>query len=111
MHISPAYILYSQRWQQFTAETQFQKQSSSHELAAVLLSETISHSVKTRSEPVFVIYLDAKSAFDLALKEHIINNLFEYGLRDQGTVLIDKRLSNRRTVCEWNRILMGPIID
>lgn len=105
------YSLYSDRWNQHTAETQFQKQSSSHELAALLLTESITHSLKTLHRPAFVLYLDAKSAFDLALKEHIINNLFEYGHRDQEVLLIDMRLSNRKTVCEWNKILMGPIHD
>ena len=25
--------------------------------------------------------------------------------------MIDQRLKNRKTVCEWNRTLMGPIAD
>ena len=55
--------------------------------------------------------LSCRSAFDLALKEFIINNLFHFGIRDQGLVLIDQRLANRQTVCEWNKVLMGPIKD
>ena len=90
---------------------QFQQQSSSHELAALTLTETISHSLKTLSRPVYVIYLDAQSAFDLALREFIVNNLFEYGVQDQGLLAIDQRLKNRKTVCQWNRSLMGPIKD
>jgi len=108
-----AYIssLYRDRWNEFTAETQFQKQASSHELAALLLTESINHSLKTLHRPIFVLYLDAKSAFDLALKEHIINNLYDYGHRGQEVTLISMRLSNRKTVCEWDRVLMGPIDD
>ena len=103
--------LYSPTWNKFTAETQFQRQSSSHELAALTLTEAISHSTKVLSKPVYVLYLDAQSAFDLALKEFLISNIFEYGIRDQGLVMIDQRLTHRQTVCEWNKVLMGPIKD
>ena len=104
-------ILYSSKWNKFTSETQFQTKSSSHELAALTLTEAIIHSTKSLSKPVYVLYLDARSAFDLALKEFIINNLYEYGVQDQGVILIDQRLKNRKTVCEWDKVLMGPIKD
>ena len=51
------------------------------------------------------------SAYDLALKEFIVNNLYHYGLQDQGLLIIDQRLKNRMTVCEWNKTMMGPIQD
>ena len=103
--------MYSPRWNKFTAETQFQAKSSSHELAALTLTETINHSVRTLNRPVFTLYLDAMSAFDLDLKEFLINNIYEYGIQDQGLLIIDQRLKNRKTVCEWDRVLMGPIVD
>ena len=103
--------LYSSKWTSHEAETQFQGKSSSHELAALTLTEAIKHSVNTLEMPAFVIFLDARSAFDLALKEFLINNLYEYGIKDQGLILIDQRLKNRRTMCEWNKVMMGPIHD
>ena len=103
--------LYSSTWNSFTSETQFQGLSSSHELAGLTLTEAVTHSINVLSKPVFVLYLDARSAFDLALKEFIINNLFHFGIRNQGLLLIDQRLANRQTVCEWNKVLMGPIKD
>ena len=103
--------LYSPIWNKHTSPTQFQVKSSSHDLAALTLTETILHSTKTLSKPAFVLYLDARSAFDVALKEFIINNLYHYGIQDQGLVLIDQRLRNRKTICEWNKVLMGPIPD
>ena len=103
--------LYSSKWTKHEAETQFQGKSSSHELAALTLTEAIKHSVNTLEMPAFVIFLDARSAFDLALKEFLINNLYEYGIKDQGLILIDQRLKNRRTMCKWNKVLMGPIHD
>ena len=90
---------------------QFQRRSSSHELAALTLTETIQFSLNTLSRPAYVIYLDAKSAYDRVLWQFLIRNLYQLGIKDQGLLLIDQRLKNRRTVCEWNRTLMGPIRD
>ena len=41
----------------------------------------------------------------------MINNLYDYGIQDQGLLLIDQRIKNRRTICEWNGQIMGPIHD
>ena len=101
--------LYSPIWMKNQAETQFQGRGSSHELAALLLTETVQYSLNSSKKPLFVLYLDAKSAFDLVLTEFLINNLFHYGIQDQGLLLINERLGNRKTVCEWDRQLMGPI--
>ena len=51
------------------------------------------------------------SAFDLVIREMLINNLYHYGIQDQGLLLIDQRLKHRVTVCEWDGHLMGPISD
>ena len=59
-------------WNDDQAETQFQGEGSSHELAALLLTETIQHSLFNLKEPVFVIYLDAKSAFDVILRQLLV---------------------------------------
>ena len=103
--------LYSPIWQQHQAETQFQGKGSNHELAALLLTETIQYSMHSSKKPLFVLYLDAKSAFDLVLKEFLVNNLFHYGVQDQGLLLIDQRLKFRKTICEWDKQWMGPIKD
>ena len=63
------------------------------------------------SRPVFALYLDAKSAFDLVIREFLIQELFDTGISDQGLLLIENRLANRKTICEWSRVLMGPIDD
>ena len=68
--------LFIDDWNQDKSETQFQAEGSSHELAAILLTEVIQHSLFTIKEPVFILYLDAKSAFDVVLKELLIKNLF-----------------------------------
>ena len=103
--------LYSDLWSDATADTQFQRSASSHELAAITLTEIINFSTKNQSKPTYVLYLDARSAFDLVLREFLVTDLYELGIRDQSLLLIDARLKHRRTVCEWNQTLMGPIKD
>ena len=43
--------------------------------------------------------------------ENIIINAFKAGTCDQGLVYLNNRLGNRLTFCEWNKALMGPILD
>jgi hypothetical protein len=103
--------LYSDGWADAQAETQFQGTGSSHELAGLLLTEAINFSLFSSKKPVFLLLLDAKSAFDLIPKENIIVNAFKAGTCDQGLIYLNSRLASRLTFCEWNKELMGPILD
>ena len=100
-----------QKWSSHQADTQFQGQGSSHDLASLLLTEVIQHSIYTSNEPVYALYLDAKSAFDLVLREILIRNLFLCGTSGEELIYINERLKNRQTYCEWDKCLMGPIRD
>ena len=108
-----AYIagLYSDLWHNATADMQFQGPASSHELAALTLTESINFSINNNVKPTSVVHLDARSAFDLVTREILVGDLFHIGIKDQGLLLIDERLKNRRTIFEWDRTLMGPIDD
>ena len=103
--------LYSAGWAEAQADTQFQGAGSSHELAGLLLTEAINFSLYSSKKPVYLLLLDAKSAFDLILKENIIVNAYKAGTSDQGLHYLNNRLSNRVTYCEWDKTLMGPIHD
>ena len=98
-------------WNQSQAETQFQGEGSSHELAAVLLTETIQHSLHTLKKPIFILYLDARSAFDVVLKELLIKNLFSSNTVGHSLLYLNNRLENRQTFIDWEGQLMGPIND
>ena len=98
-------------WNDDQADTQFQGEGSSHELAAVLLTEAIQHSLYTIKEPLYVLYLDAQSAFDVVLREHLIRNLFHINTDGHTLLYINNRLGHRRTFIDWEGNLMGPIID
>ena len=103
--------LYSDGWAEVQAETQFQGSGSSHELAALLLTESVNFSLFSSKKPIFILLLDAKSAFDLMPRESIIVNAFKAGTCDQGLTYLNNRLGSRLTYCEWSKALMGPIRD
>ena len=103
-----------QEWNKKQAETQFQGEGSSHELAAVLLTETIQHSLYCLyflKQPLFTLYLDAKSAFDVVLRELLIKNLFHANTSGHTLLYLNNRLENRETVIDWDGTLMGPVLD
>ena len=104
-------LLNIEKWNEAKAPTQFQGEGSSHELAALLLTEVIQHSLHVSKLPVYALYLDARSAFDLVLRELLIRNLFVSGTTGEALLYIDERLRNRNTYCEWDKNLMGPIKD
>ena len=63
-------------WSSATAETKFQRKGMSHEHAGLLLTETINYIVNVKKLPVFSLYLDAKSAFDRAIREILTRRMY-----------------------------------
>ena len=98
-------------WSAVQAETQFQQKGLSHEHSALLLTEAVNYSVKVNKLPVFCLLLDAKSAFDRALREVLTTRMYLDGTDGQSLLYLDSRLANRTTVVEWDKCLMGPIND
>ena len=103
--------LYGSGWAAEQAETQFQGDGSCHLLAALLLSETIQHSLYTAKKLLYCIFLDAKSAYDKILTESVVKQAYLAGTRDHGLLYLNNRLKNRKTFIEYNKTLMGPITD
>ena len=103
--------LFESGWAAAQASNQFQGSGSSHELAALLVTEVIQHSLFVAKTPVFVLFLDAKSAFDKILREICIRAAFLAGSSGQGLVFLDNRLKNRKTFVEWEKCVLGPILD
>ena len=68
-------------------------------------------STSRRYLALFILYLDAKSAFDRVIREILVRNLFFAGTCGKELIYIDKRLENRKTFAEWDKILMGPRQD
>ena len=103
--------LFMTGWAEAQAETQFQGSGSSHELAALLVTEVIQHSLLVQKKPLFLLLLDAQSAFDKILREICIRAAYLAGSDGHGLTYLDNRLKNRKTFVEWDKCLMGPIHD
>ena len=97
-------------WNSCQAPTQFQGTGMSHKLASLLLTSSIQNSLDS-SKPLFVLLLDAKSAFDLVLREILVRRLYLDTTKDQRICYWDLRLANRITYCLWDGQTMGPIYD
>ena len=98
-------------WNHDQADTQFQGEGLSHECASLLLTECIQHSLHSTNQPVFALYLDAKSAFDVVLRHLLVKNLYFCGTSDASIIFINNRLKSRTTYLDWDKTIMGPIVD
>ena len=103
--------LYQEGWDASQASTQYQGSGSSHELASLLLTEVIQHSLHVANQPVFLLALDAQSAFDRCLRQILVCELHKAGTKNDALTFIDNRLASRATVYEWNKELLGPAPD
>ena len=103
--------LYHHHWDQCQAPTQYQGRGSSHELAALLVTEVIQYSMNVAKKPVFLLALDAQSAFDRCLRQILSTQLFRAGVQGSALKFIDNRLTSRATVYQWDGVMMGPSAD
>ena len=98
-------------WNDDQAPTQFLGEGRSHELAALLLTEVSQHSLHVLKKPLFILYLDARSAVDKVVRQILIRNLYFCGTSGDELLHLNNRLQYRKTLAEWNRVLMDPVDD
>ena len=103
--------LYHGLWDNQQADTQYQGSGSSHELASLLVTEAVQHSLYVSNSPVFMLALDAESAFDRALRQVLCSELYRASLPGAAICYINNRLASRQTVYEWDGAMMGPACD
>ena len=103
--------LYIDKWNDFQADTQYLGAGSSHELASLLVTEVLQHSLYTTNRPVFMLALDAKSAIDRCLCQILCCVLYKAGVAGSAILFMDSRLASRQTVYEWEGVKMGPASD
>ena len=103
--------IYIEKWNQLQADSQYQGEGSSHELASLLITEAVQHSKYVSSKPIFMIFLDAKSAFDTVIIPYLIRQLYFSGVDGSSLLYMDNRLTSRITFCEFDKQLAGPIHD
>ena len=103
--------LYQDSWDACTASTQYQTSGSSHELASLLVTEVIQYSLNIADQPVYLLVLDAQSAYDRCLRQILCTELFKSGMTGSALLLINNRLENRSTVYQWDGEMLGPARD
>ena len=103
--------LYQDKWNAVTAETQYQTLGSSHELASLLVTEMIQYSLNVADSPIYLLILDAQSAFDRCLRQVLSTELFMTGMNEAAIKLVDNRLKSRCTVYHWDNEWIGPSRD
>ena len=82
--------LYQDKWNDCQASTQYQGSGSSHELASLLVTKVVQHSLYVANKPVFMLALNADSAFDRCLRQILVCELFKAGINDDALKLIEK---------------------
>ena len=102
---------YQDCWNSCQASTQYQGSGSSHEIASLLVTEVLQFSLHVSNKPVFLLALDAQSAFDRCLRQILCSELFKAGVNRSAILFMDNRLANRKTVYEWEGHSMGPASD
>ena len=75
------------------AVTSWQKPWTSHDLAALSITEAVIHGLHTNKQPVYILLLDAQSAFDRVVIEHAIRCAYLAGTADEGLVYLDRKLT------------------
>ena len=98
-------------WEDQQADTQYQGTGSSHELASLLLTEVIQYSQHVAKLPVYLLALDAQSAFDRCLRQVLTSELYKASVPPAAILFIDRRLASRTTVYEWEGQMLGPARD
>lgn len=76
----------------------FSTRASSHELASLLVTELVQYSLNVADEPVYLLVLDAQSAYDRCLRQILCTELFKAGVTGSALLLLNNRLENRTTV-------------
>ena len=103
--------LFIDKWNSKQAQTQYQGEGSSHELASLLVTEVVQLSKFYTKKPVFLLFLDAKSAFDTVVIPYMVRSLYQAGMEGNSLLYMENRLASRLTFCEFNKKLAGPIKD
>ena len=77
----------------------------------MLVTEVIQYSKYRSSLPTFLLFLDAKSAFDTVVGPYLVRKLFMTGMEGNSLLYTDIRLSSRITFCQFDKNVVGPIHD
>ena len=103
--------IFISKWNKVQALTQYQGEGSNHELASLAITEAIQHSKFSSKQPIFLLFLDARSAFDNVVISYLIRQLYMDGVQGNTLLYLKNRLENRQTFLEYQKRFAGPITD
>ena len=93
-----------------SADTQFMARGSFHELATLLVTNTIIYSTLTLSIPLYVLLLEKQANFDSIFKEYVMVSTFHpVGSTDHSLLYMATRLFLRLTYVVHSKTVIGPI--
>ena len=75
------------------------------------MTEVLQYSLNVSNKPVFMLSLDAQSAFDRCLRQILCGELYKSGVAGSAILFMDNRLESRLTVYKWDGQKMGPAKD
>ena len=70
-------------------------------LNAALILEEVTRESKDQGNPVYLIFLDAKAAFDVVDHNHLMRRLYHTGIKDSHWTLIDDMHRNATSIVKW----------
>ena len=62
-------------------------------------------------QPIFILFIDARSAFDNVVTPYLLRQLYMSGIKGNSLLYLDNRLTNRLSFLEFNKDIVGPIHD
>ena len=71
----------------------------------------IQYSLNVIDTPIYLLALDAQSAFDRCLRQILCTELYMTGTNYAALRLVDNRLKSRQTVYQWDNEMIGPSKD
>ena len=80
-------------------------------MAALLITEVVAYNNNISKLPVYIMYLDARSAFDLLVIAILPRRQYIDGIKDDIWNYLDQWHKNRITYIKWDQKLLGPIHD
>ena len=75
------------------------------------MTEVVQYSLNVNNRPVYLLVLDAQSAYDRCLRQILCTELFMSGMNGKALLLLDNRLKSRATVYQWQDQTLGPATD
>ena len=76
-----------------------------------MVTELTQYSLHVTDQPVYLLVLDAQSAYDRCLTQVLCTELFMSGVTGSALLLLNNRLENRSTVYQWEGEMLGPAVD